>query len=257
MNTLLLRSLTLISYVIMVVMNFLAVTLPIGGRGTGEISDSYPNLFAPAGFTFSVWGIIYSLLAVYSIYQFLRPKDLLLSRINRLFIPNALLNALWILCWHYDQLLLSVGVMVCLLWTLVRIADIVRLPPARARVPWVVRLPFSTYFGWITVATIANITTFLVSIGWRGFGLSEVFWTITILLIGASIGILRMQRDQNIAYGLVLIWAYWGILSKHTAESGFASMYPSILTTVLLCIVAFTFTILSILKNASAHRRIH
>ena len=101
--------------------------------------------------------------------------------------------------------------------------------------------PFSVYFGWITVAAIANITVFLVSIGWNGFGISDFIWTSIILLVGALIGILRMSRDKNIAYGLVLVWAYLGILLKHVSTSGFGGQYPSIIATVILCLVLFGF----------------
>lgn len=102
-----------------------------------------------------------------------------------------------------------------------------------------IRTPFSVYFGWITVAAIANVTVFLVSIGWNGFGMEDVFWTSIILLVGASIGILRMRKDRNIAYGLVLVWAYLGILLKHVSAEGFDGHYPSVIATVLVCLVSF------------------
>lgn len=108
------------------------------------------------------------------------------------------------------------------------------------------KLPFSVYFGWITVATIANITVFLVYLGWNGFGISDGFWTVVVLLIGALIGSWRMWLDRFIPYGLVLIWAYGAILFKHLSESGFNGKYPSVIWTAALCLLVFLGTIIFI-----------
>jgi hypothetical protein len=227
----------------MVAVNYIAVLLPLGGRETGEISDSYPNLFAPAGYAFSIWGVIYILLGIYVVYQLRRKEDGLVAGINRIFIVNALLNTSWIFAWHYDLIWLSLIIMVGLLITLIMIAEMLRGRTLDRREQWMVRVPFSVYFGWITVATIANVTVFLVYLGWDGFGLSEVFWTVAILLIGAVIGSWRMLRDRSVAYGLVLMWAYGAILVKHLDAGGFAGEYPSIIWTVALCLVVFAGTI--------------
>lgn len=246
MNTKVIRLCTLLSYIGVVVINFLATTLPIGGRNTGEVSDSYPNLFAPAGYAFSIWGLIYLLLGIYVIYQLKENKNELLAKINKLFILNAILNSLWIFAWHYDLIWLSVIFMLGLLWTLIRIAETLRTNTFNRRQTWLVRVPFSVYFGWITVATIANITIFLVSIGWNGFGFSDSFWTIIVLLVGAMIGVWRMLRDRFFAYGLVLIWAYGAILFKHLSETGFSGQYPGVIATTVLCITVFIGTTLYI-----------
>ena len=239
MNTKIIRILTLVAYMVMVGVNFLAMYLPLGGKTTGEISDNYPNLFAPAGYAFSIWGLIYLLLAIYVIYQFKRGDDILAGKVNRIFILNALLNAAWIFAWHYDIIWLSVIIIIGLLISLIRIADILRKSTLTERDLRLVGLPFSVYFGWITVATIANITVFLVSLGWGGFGLADSFWTVVVLLIGALIGSWRMLKDKFISYGLVLIWAYGAILFKHVSITGFAGQYPSVIVTAVLCITAF------------------
>lgn len=239
MNTKIIRILTLVAYVVMVGVNFLAMYLPLGGKTTGEISDNYPNLFAPAGYAFSIWGLIYLLLAIYVIYQFKRGDDILVGKVNRIFILNALLNAAWIFAWHNDIIWLSVILIIGLLISLIRIANILRKSTLTERDLRLVGLPFSVYFGWITVATIANITVFLVSLGWGGFGLADSFWTVVVLLIGALIGSWRMLKDKFISYGLVLIWAYVAILFKHVSITGFAGQYPSVIVTAVLCIVAF------------------
>ena len=239
MNTKIIRILTLVAYMVMVGVNFLAMYLPLGGKTTGEISDNYPNLFAPAGYAFSIWGLIYLLLAIYVIYQFKRGDDILAGKVNRIFILNALLNAAWIFAWHNDIIWLSVILIIGLLISLIRIANILRKSTLTERDLRLVGLPFSVYFGWITVATIANITVFLVSLGWGGFGLADSFWTVVVLLMGALIGSWRMLKDKFISYGLVLIWAYGAILFKHVSITGFAGQYPSVIVTAVLCITAF------------------
>lgn len=119
-----------IAYIVMIAVNFLANGLPINNRSTGEISDAYPNLFAPAGLTFSIWGIIYLLLGGYVVYQFIKKHQKaedLLAKINPLFIATSLVNISWIFAWHYDYIGLSVALMSALLFLLIKIADILRL----------------------------------------------------------------------------------------------------------------------------------
>jgi hypothetical protein len=233
-----------VAYVAMVAVNFLANDLPINNRTTGAISEAYPNLFAPAGLTFSIWGLIYFLLGGYVVYQFTaggRQKEELLKNINLFFIATSLANIAWIFAWHYDFIGLSVFIMAALLACLIKIADILRLKQLASREKLFISAPFSVYFGWITVAAIANITVFLVSIGWDGFGIADFAWTGIILIVGALIGILRMRKDKNIAYGLVLIWAYFGILFKHLSAAGFGGQYPAVIAAVIACLILFVF----------------
>ncbi len=249
-KNLLLQILVAVSYVAMITVNYLANALPIGGVTTGEASDSYPNLFTPSGLTFSIWGLIYVLLAIYVVYQFgwfgKKPdnqKQQLLNRIGQLFILTSVANISWIFAWHYGIIWLSVTIMIIFLTGLIMLADIINKEDFSLTENICLRLPFSIYFGWITVATIANITVFLVSINWDGFGIADNIWTIIILLVGAAIGIIRGLKDQNISYLAVFIWAYGGILLKHTSAEAFAGQYPNIITTLIICLVLFVLTI--------------
>ena len=238
------KIITGIAYLAMVLVNVLANSLPINNRSTGAISDAYPNLFAPAGPVFSIWGLIYLLLGAYVLYQFVKKDQKtedLLKKINPLFIATSLANISWIFAWHYDLIGLSVLIMATLLFLLIRIADIIRTKQFTSLEKLFIWAPFSVYFGWITVASIANITVFLVSISWNRFGIADFVWASIILLVGALIGILRMNKDRNIAYGLVLVWAYSWILFKHVSASGFDGQYPSIIVTVIACLAAFVF----------------
>lgn len=206
----------------MITVNALANILPINGRNTGEVSDAYKNLFAPAGITFSIWGLIYLLLAGYTLYQLgifhkenYNKNEELLNKIGIYFSISSIANVAWILTWHYDLIGLSMVLMLVILCCLILInQNLKKENYLSTRDNIFIRIPFSIYFGWITVATIANATTLLVSFDWKGFGISEPIWTIIILVVGMFIGIATILKNRDIAYGLVIIWAYFGIWIK-------------------------------------------
>lgn len=237
-NTLI-KSIVLISYVLMIGVNALANILPINNLTTGEVSDSFPNLFAPTGLTFSIWGVIYLLLGVYSVYQLFSQKmnSRLFNQVNILFIISSFVNSAWIFAWHYKIIWLTVLLMLILLATLIKISDALNKEKLNLRERLLYKIPFGVYFGWITVAAIANITGFLVSVGWNVFGLSDTVWMTLVLLVGFVISSWRMHKDSNLAYGLVPVWAYFGIWLKHTIPSGFNNSYPTVITAVVACMV--------------------
>lgn len=234
----------IISYVVMIAANALANILPINGLNTGEVSDSFPNLFAPAGLTFAIWGVIYLLLGAYSLYQlglFQKEKtpaqEELLNYVGTLFTISSIANTIWIFAWHYKIIGISLVLMVVILVCLILINQRVKKAELTSSQKLFIRLPFSVYFGWISVAMIANVTTWLVDIGWDGFGISEPVWTIIILLVGIAIGILTVFNNQDIAYGLVFVWAYAGITLKHVSPDMFNFRYPTLVYTAMACIV--------------------
>ena len=247
-----------ITFLGMVTVNALASILPINGQDTGQVSDSFPNLFAPTGLTFSIWGLIYLLLAAYTLYQLGLLQDdkgaaraELLNRTGLYFGFSSLANAAWIFAWHYNFIALSLVFMVTILALLIAITFGINheIKDLSTKEKFFIRLPFSIYFGWITVATIANVTTLLVSIGWKGFNLSEPIWTIIILIIGAIIGIATMLKFKDIAYGLVIVWAYIGIWIKHSTAGAFAGQYPAVITTVVACIALLIIAELFLLRT--------
>jgi len=243
----------LIAFIAVVTVNYLAVALPIGGLTTGELSDLYPNLFTPEGITFSIWGLIYTTLGVYVIYQFLvksKKQNEILSRVNGWLLINFLANIAWIFAWHYQIVWLSLVIMVALLVTLIKIADIINTKKAKEEFRWWVRFPFSIYFGWITVATIANVSVFLVDLNWDGFGIAPEVWTVIVLLVGATIGIWRAKKDQNIFYILVFVWAYIGIMLRHYSVNGFNGQYESVIVTLFVCQILFGVTVYGLLRGS-------
>lgn len=223
-NKSIIQILNLLAVFVTILVNFLANALPLNGKYTGELSDAYPNLFVPSGLTFAIWGVIYLLLILFGIYQArdLFKKDKIampfLDRISYYFILASIANILWIFAWHYEQVLLSVVFMIVLLVSLLII--FLRLEIGKAILPrserFFIQIPFSVYLGWITVATIANITALLVSFNWDGFGISEVIWTILVIVVALVITILMLITRKDVAYSLVILWALLGIYIKRT-----------------------------------------
>ena len=233
----------------MIAANGAANALPLNGRRTGEVSDSYPNLFTPAGVTFSIWGVIYLLLGAHVLYQLGLFRDrpdtaadsALLNRVGLLFSLSSLANTAWIFAWHYDLIPLSAVLLVVILTLLGLIVTTVRRAHLTGRQRWFVAVPFSVYFGWSTVAVVANITVLLVYWKWDGFGVAESTWAVAIILVAMAIGTTTMVRNRDVAYGLVLIWAFIGILIRQTSSSGagLAGRYPAIIAAVVVSLVIY------------------
>jgi hypothetical protein len=223
-------------------MNYLANALPLNNHTTGELSDAYPNLFVPAGITFSIWGVIYVLLAAYCVIQFLTPYQSVIKKINILFAVTCILNALWIFCWHFEKVLPSLVVMLGLLITLIVLNMKVQKLPFG-----IIKASFGIYLGWICIATIANVTALLVHIHWNGFGMSEQVWTIIMILAGAVIASYAIRRVYNPFIGLAVVWAFTGIIIKRQ-EDYFAIVVAAL---VALAVVAIM-TILAFLRRTPA-----
>ncbi|MHA2391884.1 MAG: hypothetical protein ACXAEX_07930 [Promethearchaeota archaeon] len=217
----------IIGFIATVVVNFLAVGLPLNGLTTEQLSDALPNLFVPAGITFSIWSVIYILLGIFAVYQ---AKDLFksqkedlpfLNKIGYFFILSSIANVAWIFVWHYQLVPISLIVMVILFVSLLMIY--LRLGIGKAtttkRVKILIHVPISVYFGWITTATVANVTAFLVSVGWNGFGISEEVWTIIVLIVVALIYVLTVLIRRDTAYGLVGMWSTLGIFLKQVTST--------------------------------------
>jgi hypothetical protein len=242
--------LNVVGFVGTVVVNGLANALPINNITTGELSDLYPNLFVPAGLTFSIWGVIYLLLAIFAVYQLVAslrapgPGDFL-GRIGPLFVIASGANVGWIFAWHYRLVGISLLLMLILLAALLGLYLRLRvgLAGAPGRERYLVHLPFSIYLGWITVATIANVTALLVDVGWSRFGAGEAFWTVAVIAVAAAItlGVLFSRRD--IFYSLVVVWALIGIVIKRTSVDG--QPVRSVVTAALVALVVVALGIIA------------
>jgi benzodiazapine receptor len=207
--------------ILTITVNALANILPINGLETGVISDNFPVLFTPAGYVFSIWGLIYTGLIAYTIYQALPSQraNPRLRAIGWLYVASGLANSLWIFLWHYLQFGWSVLVIAVVLVSLVLIYA--RLYPARQSVSrgelWTTHIPFSIYLGWLTVATVANTAVWLYDLGWSGAPLTPALWTVTMLAVATVLGLFFGLRLHDAAYVLVLAWAFAGIWVKQSA----------------------------------------
>jgi hypothetical protein len=191
------------------VANGLAAWLPLNDRTTGELSAQYPNLFVPAGITFSIWSVIYLMLLAWTVAQFFGDRRALAERIAPAYAISSALNAAWIFAWHYEQVALSVLIMLGLLVSLLRINAILA---GETGAHWLPRAAFGVYLGWICVATIANITALLVDLGWDGAGVPDATWAMILVVVGAAAAAFALLRLRNPLIGAAVVWAFAGIV---------------------------------------------
>ena len=213
-----------VTLVIMLTMNGLAVLLPLNNKTTQELSDAIPIFFVPAGYVFSIWSLIYVALIGYVVYQAL-PVSEGNSRVHSIwavFSVNALANAGWIVLWHYEFVVLSVAMMFVILLTLLMIyvkLDI-GTPAIRSRLTtteyWCTHFPFSLYLGWISVATIANVAAALYVMDWNGFGISPELWSAIMIAIATVLALLMILRRRDMVFAGVVVWSLVGIGIKFT-----------------------------------------
>jgi hypothetical protein len=205
-----------IGFLVTIIVNGAANAIPLNGITTGELSDKYGNFFTPAGYVFSIWGVIYILLAVFTYYQYTVDDEELHEKIGWLFVMSCLFNSVWIFLWHYEYLVLSLFAMIGLLVSLILIYT--RLDVGRVDVTPkkrnMVHTTFSVYLGWITVAPIANVAAVLVSLGWESYNVTAIYATSAMILIALIITVLNIHLRGDVAYAAVLVWALGGIVQK-------------------------------------------
>jgi hypothetical protein len=211
-----------LSVLLALTVNILASTLPLNGQNTGEISDLFLVYFVPAGYVFAIWGIIYIGWLAFTFFQY-RAAEKESPRLRKLgyaFALSGVFNAAWLFCWHYNAFGLSVVVMLALLAALIvsYLRLNVGLTPVSNAEKWSVDIPFSVYLGWVSVATIANITSYLYSINWDGFGIAPQVWAVIMLVVASVVGLLMTLTRRDSAYAFVFVWSFIGIALKQAAE---------------------------------------
>lgn len=244
------QTVNLLSMLTALVVNVLATTLPLNNQNTAEISDRFKVYFVPAGYVFSIWGIIYIGWIAFVVYQFLpaHKESPRLRGLGYLFALSNLFNAAWLFCWHYNRFGLSVLVMLTLLGLL--IASYVKLNIGRTSVSntekWCVDIPFSVYLGWISVAAIANISDWLYFVNWNGFGVDPQVWAVIMLIIASVLGLLMAITRRDSGYLFVFVWAFIGIAVKQSAAVLVAY------TAWIMALVALALAIYAIIKQRRA-----
>lgn len=257
-NTRALAIYQLLGFVFMITMNALANGLPLNGYTTGAISAMYPNLFVPAGFTFSIWGVIYLLLSGYMIYStslLWKADDAnstlqLVIVLANYFTLTCSLNGVWIIMWHLLQIELSLLFMLWLLATLVLIY--VKLQAYRMQLKGIQSLllyvPFIVYLGWISVATIANTTALLVHYKWDGFGIDAVMWSCIMITVAALLGTFFSVFRRDFFYTLVVAWALYGI---SVSQKEYGEIVTMAYGGISLCLVVIVIGLLRSLQKGS------
>jgi len=210
-----------LSTIAVIVVNGLANALPLNGQGTGEISDRFQVFFVPAGYVFAIWGLIYLALAAYTIYQALPAQraNPRLREIGWLYVFSCAANIVWLFLWHYEFFvgtLIAMGLLLVLLILIYLFLGTGRTAASPAET-WLVRVPFSIYLGWITVATVANATDLLDYLGWGGWGITPEWWAVIMLVVATLITTLMSLTRADWAYALVIVWAFIGIAVKQSS----------------------------------------
>jgi hypothetical protein len=233
-----------------IAVNALANILPINGYNTGQISAFYPNAFVPAGFTFSIWGVIYLLLLSYTIgftYYTLKqeqnPKAFaLIERINIYFLLTCAFNMSWIVAWHYLQIELSLVIMLLFLITLIQLFlksnTIARDLTLTQRL--ILQTPFIVYLGWISVATIANTTALLVAYKWTALNIAPVYWSALMILIALLLAVWMLLKFKAVPFALVVTWALWGIKASQGSVYPLIQSITSVSVACLFVMIAIT-----------------
>jgi translocator protein len=235
----------ILAFLVVVIVNSIAGAIGINGRQTGAISDKYATLIAPAGYVFSIWGVIYLLLLGYVAYQVSakRKDSPFQAKIGYLFIISCIVNICWLLLWHYEMIAASVILMLILFASLLLIYTRLGIGVMKVeRNEWLfVQLPFSVYLGWITVATIANVAAALVSLGQTELALGAVNWTILVIAVAVLITGMVLWTRKDIAYAAVLIWALIGVYVKQSSVTPQVA-YAAIIGAAIIAVDAFIVT---------------
>jgi hypothetical protein len=245
------RVIAALSYVVMVAMNGLANALPLYGITTGAVSDAYFNLFAPAGLTFAIWGIIYVLLGGLVVVSFqIREHEVAFQRVLWAFSVSSWANTLWVIFWHQQAIVITLGLILVVFGSLwFAVVTLNRLTASARFIKWIV-VPLQVYVAWITVAVIANTTTALVSLGFDGFGVDPAWWTMAVMIVGALVAVLSAKTLRSTAILAVFTWAYFGILLKHVSVNpGFNYAYPGVIVTASAALAAFVFAWLGLYQQ--------
>ncbi len=224
---------SVVAYLAMIAMNALANILPLFGRTTGEVSDSYASLFTPAGYTFAVWGVVYLLLA-FVVYQVLpgTRHDQRLVAARQLFVLSCAFNIAWLVSWHALAIELSELFIVALLLTLIALYVRARLwrGPAPTAERWLLDVPFSIYLGWLSVATVANTAILLLDLGFDG-GANAPAITVALVVVATALGLLAVLTRRDWAYALVVGWGLGGVAAARSGNDATVS------TVALVCAI--------------------
>ena len=203
-----------VALIVTIIINYLSNTGIFNGNTMAMVSGKYHNYFTPAGYAFSIWGLIYLGLIAFVIYQarslWKKVEDEWpVLEIGWWFIISCVANSLWVIAWLYDYIGISVIIMAILLISLIKIILATRmelddLPLKKIAFVW---WPFCLYSGWISVAFVADAAAWLTKIKWNGFGISEVAWALIMIIVAGVINLFITWNRNMREFAFVGAWA--------------------------------------------------
>ncbi|MBO2012014.1 hypothetical protein [Hymenobacter negativus] len=210
-------------------LNYYSNTHPFAGQTMGMVSAKYPTLLTPAGYAFSIWGLIFLALVVYAVWQLLPAQ-------RNLSLPDALAKPLtlasiatgaWVVLFAYEMILPSVGVMLVILGSLIMTYGRARRRIFAGAAPTLAGVPFSLYLGWISVASVINITIGLRQLGWQTAEGASVTLTLGLIAVVVALGLIISRVFRDMVFPLVIAWALvavWVVRLREVPELGWAAM---------------------------------
>ncbi|MDD2428857.1 MAG: tryptophan-rich sensory protein [Eubacteriales bacterium] len=233
--------LNLVLFLVTLAVNTLGALGFINGMSQKEISDTYPTLITPSASTFSIWGVIYVLLLIALVYMVVKHQEArtanLIDAISLPFWVSSAANILWITTFSYDWIGISTLLILLLVISLAVLNSRLKAPEGIGQ--RVNSLAFGLYNGWLIIATVVNVSAFLVQQQWNGFGLGADAWAVVILIVALILSSLILIKLRNAALTLPLAWAYYGIWQEHQAAGKFAGLYPAVATTALVIAILY------------------
>ena len=224
-----------------IIFNGLAASGFLGGIPTGAVSDKYPTLITPAGYAFSIWSLIYLGLIAFSIYQALPSKTERFRSIRSVYILNCAANCAWLYFWHQEAILVCVVIISIMLGTLIFINSKLQTTESTGEF-WSAKFPFSLYFGWVTVATILNVTIALVYLNVQVSDSTAVYLGALLIAVATALGIIIRFKLNSIFYPIAIAWALTAIAVKQSGQQTLIVACCAVGVNILL-IVALTFLI--------------
>ncbi len=215
--------LTALAFFAMIYVNYLSLTGQINGVFTGQISAMYPTYFTPAGYTFSIWGIVYLFNLAFIVYAFVvtffKLGDFPAPAILILYFISCLINIGWIFSWHYKAIPFSMILMTLLLLLLFNIYRRVTVGFKRFEPQYIITvIPFSLYLGWVVVATLANLAVLINYVHWVNMDWPAAYLASGMVIVATVINIIILVKKNDLFFSLVFLWAVMGIISARRAE---------------------------------------
>ncbi|GAA4202915.1 hypothetical protein GCM10022289_18410 [Pedobacter jeongneungensis] len=233
--------------------NYFSNAGELNGNTMKVISDRYASYFTPAGFAFSIWGLIYLGLLGFVCYSIINRKEAkiiaIVSKISWWFVLSCLANSFWVIAWLNDYLGLSVVIMVILLISLLAIITGTRMEldahPLKEYL--LIYWPFAIYAGWVTVALIANVSAYLTKIGWDGWGIREDYWAVAMIGVAGLVNVVMVLTRNLREFATVGIWALFAISVANQHQ-------PDQKLIVYACYIVMLILLVFIIRNGLKNR---